>query len=127
MMSVHQSCGGEKYRHSRRAIGDTIDIKEKATPAKTGKSKKKKNKADPKKWMYWRNCPFCFEERKPLPDKSIRMYPHRENFCRKCGAKEVDRCPACGRKTWQNVDGVHKHNNHGCGFVGKKLYNDHVY
>lgn len=113
---VQQFFGGN-WGHPRPYIKKKTEIK----PLRTSAPKRRKKKKVKKSW-FWKACPFCGEEIKSKPGENKYSIFNKiyDKECG-CGAKEVEECPCCHRKTWFK-DEIYKHEGYiNCGFVGKKL------
>lgn len=117
-----QNAGGN-WGHPRKFTKRHTKIPNPLVPERP-RSKKKKNKTPPTPYFSpYQHCPFCKIEllKKKNSKYGLSMF-RRENFCRKCDAKEIDDgCPACHRDIWIK-GGFHKHIGFiNCGFSGKKF------
>lgn len=116
-----QAAGGN-WGHPRKYTKRKTKIPNPLIPECSRSSRKRKKKKDKKPYIWhFEVCPFCGEERKKLNNKDS-WFRNREDFCRKCGAKEVKgECPACHRTAWIKNE-YYKHEGfYTCGFSGKKF------
>lgn len=124
---IKQFFGGnwscDKFTKEHTKVVPPVDVEEVKY-----KSNKKKIK---KPYKYAGDlCTFCKielpvdEEAMKLPQNAWRrgILEPKVDKCVNCGSYEVRECPACRRPTWYNpITGIYKHQNLGCGFIGKLL------
>jgi hypothetical protein len=117
--------GSDKFTKEHTEVKVVEDVAEvKYIKPKKGKKTKKKNK--PYVSMF-HCCPHCHAELhqiaiRPEHIGRFSIFNQRETVCRKCGAIEIEQCPACKNSTWYSPRSQwYKHQAIGCGFEGKLL------
>ena len=108
---------GKNWGHPRKYTKKHTNIANPLIPEVPKYRKKRRKTVGQKKCLPFGACPFCEKELKQIDEEKHWIFSSLESFCRHCGAKEVDVCPACKRKTWIK-NNLYKHQSHGCGFEG---------
>lgn len=114
-----QKVGGN-WGHPRPYTKKITEISEPLYPEDRHKNLKRKKKEKKPYFSPYEVCPFCEKKLKETGKKNWGFLDRYEKKCRNCGAKKGKECPACKGETWY-LNKVYKHQNLGCGFVGKKI------